>query len=120
MNRHMVWALVAIMGCAFFMSAPSAEADKKWLKLASLSAGSGAKEVAVNRECREFQIRIKEGSVIFNTIVVREGGKTTPIRVARRFEKGGKHEFVLPAKTHVTGLRISDDGRGQYDVFVRH
>jgi len=119
MNSRIVWALVGLTAC-LILGVSDVEAKKNWKKLATLTAGGGAKEVAVNMDCDQFLIHIKEGPVIINTIVVREGSKTTPIRIGQRFEKGQKHEFSIPSKVRVTGLRISDDGRGQYEVFVRH
>jgi len=107
-------ALVVLM-----CSVDSAEA-KKFVKLADLSTGGGAKEVACNADAVSIvRIVCTEGHVIINTVVVREGGKKTPHTVARRLEKGQNHAIQLGSPRKVTGIRISDDGNGKYVVQVR-
>ncbi len=120
MKKHSLCVLI-VLAVSFLMLGPGVqEAEaKKWRQVASLSAGRGAKEVPINRNVQRFRIICTEGSIIINTVVVREGAKTTSITIGQRLNKDEKREFSIPAKANVTGLRISDAGRGQYVVQVR-
>lgn len=90
-----------------------------WTRVGEYASGTSAKEVGVGREISRVRITCTEGSVIINTVVIRQGGQTTPVRVARRLATGESHEITVGNKVNVTGLRISDDGRGRYRVEVR-
>ncbi len=120
MKEHALWATFVLAAGIMVSGLNTQEAEAgKWRRVADLSAGGGAKEITINRNVREFRIVCTEGSVIINTVVVREGGKTTPITIGQRLNKGDNRVFSIPSKALVTGLRISDDGRGQYVVHVR-
>ena len=92
-----------------------------WGTVAEVTAGSkgDAVELAVNRAIRTVQIECTEGSVIVNTVVIREGGAKTPITVARRFNKGEKQDIDLGSVRNVTGLRISNQGPGKFKVHAK-
>lgn len=92
-----------------------------WGTVAEVTAGSkgDAIELAVNRAIRTVQIECTEGSVIVNTVVIREGGAKTPITVARRFNKGDKQDLDLGSVRNVTGLRISNQGPGKFKVHAK-
>ena len=98
---------------------PPATAEKAGVKVAELNAGGQAKEIAVNQQVSKVVIKCTEGSVIINTVVVRDGGKTTPHTVGRRLEKGEEQQITVGKEVNCSGLRISDDGRGTYVVRVR-
>ncbi len=115
MRSWMVWTCA--VGMALAVS--NAEAKPKWHTAGEFTAGKDAKEVPINHQISEVQIVCVEGSVIINTIVVREGSKTSPIRVAARLNKGDTHVVRVGDKINVSGLRISDDGRGRYVVRAR-
>jgi len=106
-------AVVALACCGV------AQAGDDWDRVASLTAGGDAKEVAINKGAKHILIKVKEGEVVINTVVVREGGNKTPYTVARKIAAGDHHIIDLPAKIMVSGLRISDAGRGAYEVHVR-
>lgn len=97
----------------------SALAGSGWHKVAELDAGGDGKEVSVNRDCSVCLIKCEEGSVIINTVVIREGGKKTPKTVGKRLNKGDSEQVPFGDKINVTGLRIGDDGRGHYEVYVK-
>ena len=90
-----------------------------WHKVGSFTAGGDAKEMGVDRNCSACLIKVTEGSVIINTVVVREKSSKDPIKVGERIEKGGSKEIDVGDKLYVKGCRISDDGRGKYDVYVK-
>lgn len=117
-SGRMMGFVAAILG-GVVLCAPDASAKSKYAQVAELTAGGDAKEVAVNKEISKCMIEVIEGSVIINTVVVREGGNKTPITVAARLEKGAKHEIALGGAKMVSGLRISDAGRGTYRVHVK-
>jgi len=87
-----------------------------WQVVSDVTAGGGAKELAVNRSIRLVRIECTSGAVIINTVVIREGGVKTPITVARKLNTGEKWEHDLGGAHQVTGLRISDSGKGTYKV----
>ena len=108
------WILVLAVLVAGSMSASAG-----WKTVAEVTAGGDAKELAVNRTIRTVQIECTEGSVIVNTVVIREGAAKDPITVARRFSQGEKQDLDLGRDRTVTGLRISDGGKGRYKVHAK-
>jgi len=108
-----------MMVAAGVMLAGSVLAKDRWEKVADLSAGGDAKEVAISREVSAIRLELKSGTVTVNTVVVRQGAAKTPYTVASRLSDTAPSEIKLPAKASVTGLRISDAGRGLYAVYVK-
>ncbi|HMP72996.1 MAG TPA: hypothetical protein PKE55_06985 [Kiritimatiellia bacterium] len=104
---------------ASWVGVSSAHAERGWTTVATLTAGGDAKEVTFTQEVSRVMITCTEGSVIINTVVVREGTKTTPHRVGTRINKDESQQIRVGDRLNVTGLRISDDGRGEYTVKVR-
>jgi len=91
-----------------------------WVEVAELTARRGdPKEVGVGYEISGVRIQAVAETVIINTIVTREGSRTTHHRVGGRFTAGQEHVLDLGVPKLVTGLRISDDNRGRYKVWVR-
>ncbi len=100
--------------------ATAAVAGDDWDPVAKkLQASGGAKEVEVNQSVKHILIKVKDGEVIIQTLVVRQGGNKTPYPVGRRMAKGEHHIIDLPERVMVTGFRISDGGGGRYEVHVR-
>ena len=81
------------------------------------SAGGGAKEYSFPAGHHRCTIEILDGSVGFNTIVVRRGGAKQSITISAKYQRG--QSFNVPIDAQATGLRISDTGRGRYRVIVR-
>ena len=79
-------------------------------------AGGGAKEYAFAPGRTRCVITILDGSVGFNTIVIRSGGAKRSQTISARFQRG--QSFDVPIDRNSTGLRISDTGRGRYRVSV--
>ncbi|MEM7395244.1 MAG: hypothetical protein AAF492_23165 [Verrucomicrobiota bacterium] len=95
-------------------------ASARWAKVASYNARGSAKEVKCHFGGVEaFRIECtSEEPVIINTVVLRNGGAKKSFTVARKLQKGQKALVKVDPKQTVTGLRISDDGNGNYNVFV--
>ena len=108
------WMLVAAMAA---ISATVALAD--WSTVAEVTAGGEAKELVVNRNIRVVQIECTEGTVIVNTVVIREGTSKNPVSVARAFTQGQKQDIDLGSERQVTGLRISDGGQGKHKIHAK-
>lgn len=114
MHKNTIGLMVAVL-----LVAAGTVLAGDWATVAKLSAGGGPKEVEVNRPVSKIAIKCTEGSVIINTVVVRQGGQTTPHRVATRINKGDTQQISIGNKLQVTGLRISDDSNGKYEVRVK-
>lgn len=110
---------LTMMLAVLLIGVTGVHADKDWKKVATLTAGGEAKEVDINQEVSRVMITCTEGSVIVNTVVVREGSKTTPHRVGARINHKESQQIRIGDKLPVTGLRISDDGRGTYVVKIK-
>ena len=93
----------------------------EWGTVAEVVAGSQAEatELAVNRYIRTVEIECTSGSVLINTLWVREGAAKTEIRVARRFNAGEKQDIDLGTNRNVTGFRISNQGPGKFKVHAK-
>ncbi len=101
-------------------SAPgTAEAKSRWHPVGNFKAGGDGKEVTVERQISAILIRCTEGSVIINTIVLREGGNKNPIAVTARLNAGEDKIVDIGGARMVNGLRVGDDGKGTYTVFVK-
>ena len=110
---------IALLLCTCFVLSSMGGDKHKFRRVAELTATGGPKEVALDQEAKWCMIRVMKGTVIINTIVVREGAKKTPITVAKRLNKGDKHVVDLGPKRRITGLRISDDAGGTYRVYLK-
>lgn len=99
--------------------ATAAVADWKTVAEVTADKKAQATELALDRTIRTVQIECTEGSVIINTLWVREGGAKTEIRVARRFSQGEKQDIDLGYDRNVTGLRISNQGPGKFKVHAK-
>ncbi len=108
---------LAVLAVALFSTV--AMADKAGVKVAELTAGGDAKEVAVSQPVSKVVITCTEGSVIINTVVVRNGGEHTPHKVGARINKGEAQQITVGDQVACTGLRISDAGSGTYVVRVK-
>ena len=98
-----------------------ASLPKGYSRVGSYTVGGSAKETGApsSRPIRKVRIVATSGSVIVNTVVVREGGAKTPHTLAVRLAAGESREIDLGSARRVTGLRISDGGKGTYEVQVR-
>jgi hypothetical protein len=114
MSGYRVLGLVVCL-----MLASIATADDGWHRVATLTADGKAKEVPVNRDVSTLRFTVDRGTVVLNTVVVREGAKTTPYPIAIKLTAKEHRDYDLAAKVHVTGLRISDSDKGTYTVSVK-
>ena len=98
-----------------------ASLPKGYSRVGSYTAGGSAKETGApsSRPIRKVRIVATSGSVIVNTVVVRESGAKTPHTLAVRLAAGESREIDLGSARNVTGLRISDGGKGTYEIQVR-
>lgn len=90
----------------------------KWALDEEIQAGGGGKEVAVGKTISKIKIRCTGGEIIINTIVIRSDAAPKPIAVEVKLQEKKEHVITLDEKQDVTGLRISDGGKGRYIVSV--
>jgi hypothetical protein len=105
-----------ILGLAMAAMCATTVLAADWQTVADVTAGGEAKELIVNRTIRLVQIECTEGSVIVNTLWIREGDAKSPIKIARRFTRGEGQNIDLGNERQVTGFRISDGGKGTYKI----
>lgn len=115
MNRALFMGTVAVV---LAMTMAGLVYGDHWHKVAELTAGGEAKEVTVDKTISKCVIKCTSGSVIINTLVVREGEKKTPIKVVTTFTEGQEKLIEIGERRMVTGFRISDQGSGTYAVSV--
>ncbi len=111
-----VLILVTVITALFALNA---RAGDDWKTIAELTAGGDAKEVEYSGAISKLKIECTSGSVIINTVVIRKGGDKLPFKVGARIESGKTQLVTVGDQQGVTGLRVSDDGRGTYKVRVR-
>ena len=90
-----------------------------WRTIEEVKVDGQPKEMVVNQTLRTVQIECTDGTVIVNTIWVREGAARSPITVTRRFNKGEKQDIDLGSDRLVTGFRIGAGGAGKYKILVK-
>ncbi len=115
MSRRCLMGIVAL---GFVMATAGLVYADHWHKIAALTAGGDAKEVTVDKTISKCIIKCTSGSVIINTLVVREGAKKTPIKVVTTFTEGQDKLIEIGERRMVTGFRISDQGSGTYSITV--
>ncbi len=112
--------LTGAVVATLLLGSGTAWAKPKWKNLGDYTADGQPKEIAVGREISEIAIDFKEGSVIINTVWVREGAAKREYTVGQQKNKGDPTLFIkLDGKRNVTGLRISDKAGGRYRVSVK-
>jgi hypothetical protein len=112
MKKIITLAIAVLMSMSVY-------ADKAGVKVATLTAGGDAKEVSVDQQISKVLIKCIDGNVIINTVAVRDGGNVTKHSVGAKINKGEVQQITVGEKVNCSGLRISDDGRGQYEVRVK-
>jgi hypothetical protein len=87
--------------------------------IGSAPGGGDATEFRVDRPVSACRLFCRDGIVIINTLVVRRGGDKQFIPVQARLNTGETTEVPISGPPHVTGFRISHEGRGIFDVYVK-
>lgn len=120
MKRMLMILCIAMSGLTASQLSARAD-DSDWPKVADLQATGkkDAKEISVDKKTEKIRIKCTDGSVIINTVVVREGAAKDVHTLGKRLDKDEEIKIDLGSKKHVDGLRISDDGKGSYKVMVR-
>ena len=113
MNKWLVVLAMLVLG------ATSALADWKTVAEITATDKGEARELAVNRTIRTVQIECTAGTVIVNTVTVREGPAKDTVSVGKAFAAGETRNIDLGYERAVTSLRISDGGQGRYKVNVQ-
>jgi hypothetical protein len=90
-----------------------------WKRVGEAQAGGDAKEFGTSGRVDAVRVLCREGFVVINTLVVREGSGRESFRVSRRLNAGESVEIPLGRLRDVTGMRISDSGRGRYEIQMR-
>jgi len=124
MNRFiryscLVLALVAISAAVCEAGHHHKKDKDEWKQVASFTAVGGGKEVALTSPISEVRFKCTAGMVIINTIVIRNGGQGTQVTIGVEMNAGQEHVRQVGDKVPTTGIRIGDDGGGQYEVYVK-
>jgi len=113
-----ILAVVAV-AAGLFVPASIAGHKHKYRQVAEFKAGGKAKELQLDRKAGWCMIRILEGVVIIDSVVVVEGKKKTMIPVTNKLVKGDKKTIDLGPSRHITGLIINDREDGKYRVYLK-
>ncbi len=100
--------------------AVSVKTPKGFVLAGSFTASGSAKEMGIptSKPIKKIRIIPTSGSVIVNTVVLREGTTTKKYPLAVRIAAGETREIDLGGARKATGIRISDGGKGTYNVYV--
>jgi hypothetical protein len=112
--------LVIFITISILMIQP-VSAKSKWRTVGTV-AGQGQKdavELPGAGPIQHIRIRGIDGSLIINTLVVREGGTNNPVPIATKFSPGQEVVRDLPRQMNSTGFRLSRDGHGSVEVSVQ-
>lgn len=94
-------------------------ARENWVKVATLRAGGGGKEVALPfPQVARCKIRCLSGVVAVNVVWLREGGRRTEFKVGALLKPRQERVIELGKTRSATALRIGDSGHGTYEVYV--
>ena len=115
------YGIVVAMVIAFGFVQNAEAGKKKFFQVAELTASGGASEVKLNgvKEASWLKVHVMEGTVVINTVVLREGAKKTSIKMAVKLEKGKEHTISLNGMHSLTGIRLSNSGGGVYRVYLK-
>lgn len=117
MKSRNTFSIIWILPVLFF--GVSSIASAGWTRVGEAHAGGDAKEFRISGRADRVRIVCLEGSVVINTLVAREGGQRESFPVTRRLNQGESVEVSLGRQRNVTGFRVSDSGRGRYEVQMR-
>ncbi len=98
---------------------PTRDTRHDWRQVARITVQRGnAREIRTQQRASRLLIECSDGSVIVNTVVVREGGRKHTYTIGQRLHKGDRREISF-GSMNVTGIRISEDGRGTYRLLLK-
>ena len=116
----MTYLLVAGLFLGSMLTATPAHADGKWKNYGHVTVDKkDAVELGVGQKVSKVRITCTDGSIIINTLVVRQAGAKTPHTVGARIDKGEEQLIEIGKEVMVDGFRISYDGRGSFKVDVK-
>ncbi len=117
LTGYIIVALIITFGFAQNVNA----GKHKFFQVAEFTATGGAHEVKLDgvKEASWLKIHVMSGTVVINTVVLREGSKKTPIKVTVKLTKGQEHTVSLNGMHSLTGIRISNNGGGVYRVYLK-
>lgn len=111
--------VLAAMGWASRADAKGHSKDK-WREIANVEVTeANAREVGASGNISKIRFEVYEGSVVFNTGVVRQGAAKTGFTVGRRLAAGSHVDVDVGPLEGVTGIRVSEDGQGKYRIYVQ-
>lgn len=99
---------------------PYRPSTPKGYVLAGTLHASGGVECGnpASKPIKTVRVVCTSGSVVINTMVVREGAAKTQIPVSVRLSPGQSQEIPLGGHRAATGLRFGTSGGGTFSVFV--
>ncbi|MBI1882660.1 MAG: hypothetical protein HYS08_00430 [Chlamydiae bacterium] len=97
------------------------EPHSDWRLVATLSASGDDKGVELPGGGLIHQVKLRgvSGSLIINTVTVREGGEATHFPITTRFAPGQEVVKDLGREYNSTGFRVSRKGTGSVELYVQ-
>ena len=97
----------------------SKQSRDEWTFIGSATASDEATEFKLNRHVSACRLICSEGNLIINTLVVRRGNNKQFMPVKARLKTGQTTDLTITGKAPVTGFRISHQGQGTFEVYVK-
>ena len=100
-------------------STPRPRIPKGFVLAGSFRSGKAIEaQIPTKNPIKQILLAGTSGSVAVNTVVVREGSKTTKYPLAVRLPAGETRMVELGGHRKVTGIRVSTGGSGTFDIYV--
>jgi hypothetical protein len=113
-----ILSLVAITACIYMPNAV-AGGKHKYRYIAEFKAEGKPKRMELSRKAGWCMIRVTEGTVIIDSVVVVEGDKKTMVPVTNKLVKGDKKTINIGPSRQITALIINDREGGTYKVYLK-
>ncbi len=111
-------SLVAIAAGLFTSNAVAGD-KHKYRRVAEFTAVGKPKQIELDQKAGWCMIRVMEGTVIIDSVVVVEGKKKTKIAVTNTLKKGDKKTVDLGPSRKITALIVNDREGGTYRVYLK-
>lgn len=94
-------------------------AESEWTVLGKFKAGGSVKEIDVNRQVSKISFACTEGDIVIQSLAVSSDGKELPYTLSAKLGKGETQQLNVGNGIQCSKLKITDDGKGEYEVRIK-